>query len=221
MFVSAFQDSGSPRGPPQARDDPAGQLIDARSGQVLSDPAAFAHEQGVQRLPIFVNGINTSQEESLVQARLADALVVFYNPSAGAIADLNESGIEKFLGPTELDKQFRRVLDTLAEAGVRVEITAYSQGTLITTRAITSDAQLAEGSTVRFVASAVSEGRSRAVVKGAGGHLDFRPTHFLDPINTVQDLYPSKMFGGAVGLVRDLATGFRYSAHRFENYVDQ
>jgi RHS repeat-associated protein len=204
-----IQETASPRGPPGS-----GRLLEVGTGQKILDPVAFVQQNNLKRLPIFINGIRTTEQGAIEQANQARIMTVFYNPSAGAIADFSEASIEKFLGPTEIDLQLLDLLNQLAEAGVPVEITAFSQGTLIVTRALASGGRLAEGSVVRFHSSAVSRSRAESVVIRAGGQPEFNSTAYFDPINLIQDLNRFKMYGGAIGLLWDLATGFKFTAHR-------
>jgi len=165
-------------------------------------------------LPFHINGINTPPQRAREEAaKLEGPMVVFYDPTANAIADIYDRGMRKFLGPTEIDKQLMRILNQLAEAGVPVYITAFSGGPIALTRALEEGAQLAPGSTVEFFSSGVGERRARAVVRRAGGKLIFQPTHFLDPINIAQD-FPFNTFGGVIGFALDLATGFKFTMHK-------
>ena len=131
---------------------------------------------------------------------------------------VGESRQEKFGGVTDLDRQLQAQLDRIAAAGVPVYITAYSEGTIVGTKALEAGARLFPGSTVRFAAPAVSEGRARRAVIRAGGIPNYIPTKWNDPINTVQDVN-LKMYGGWVGLLGDVVIPGRSSAHDLNNYL--
>jgi len=157
---------------------------------------------------------------------------VYYNPSAGTIPDLVESAVEYLLGPTDIDRGLARILNQLAEAGVPVDIFAFSQGGLIVLNAALAGAQFAPSSTVHVFSSPVSEALfNNALPKTVP--LNFKPTAFFDPINIPQGLselafsgFPAlpgtadarlRILGGMLGLAKDRFTRFP-TAHKLPDH---
>ena len=98
----------------------------------------------------------------------------------------------------------------------------HSQGTITTANALSLHPALPEGSIVKYYAPAISSLRARLAAKSAGIGRNSVKYHVngLDPINIVQpNPNPLLMVGGALGLVRDVATGFRYSDHALERHL--
>jgi RHS repeat-associated protein len=212
---AAVQESTSPRGPPGSR-----PLLGAGTGQPISDPIAFAQQHG-GRLPIFINGVDTTEEAARDQA-LGYALTVFYNPSAGKIPDFAEAA-SQLGGPTDIDLELARLLNQLAEAGMPVDIVAFSQGNEIIWNAARAGARFAPGSTITPYGSPLSLQTLREALPETVELVPNR-NNSTDPINLIQgadairqgDIFGGiiRMYGGRLGAYRDLLTFGRFTTHR-------
>lgn len=148
----------------------------------------------------YKNGINTSLEEALDMARrryrrqLAEGQrgVLFYYPSNGVVADLVESALgvlTGWLGGTSIDRQLTAVLHDMAESGDPVDLTFYSQGTIIGSNALANFARVGgrfnPNSHVTFFGPAVSSNRAIAFSRSAGIDNSIYISHRLDAVTWV------------------------------------
>lgn len=218
----SFPKTPSPQVSPTATAGYA-QLLHAKTGTPISVAEAeyLARYAGNGRLSIYLNGTNTTMRDASIQGRRnADALVVFYNPTAGLIVDMDESRIELNPPLTPLDRQLKALLDRVSAGGIPVDITAYSEGTIVATKALGADTRLAATSTFRLAGSVVSKERAGRAAGKAGAQMIYIPVKWNDPVGAVQE--PNKnfrMFGSIIGLAECGIGGYSGCPHDIDGYL--
>ncbi|MDP8265860.1 MAG: SpvB/TcaC N-terminal domain-containing protein [Candidatus Aceula meridiana] len=151
---------------------------------------------------LYTNGVNTSLPDAAKDAlQKHGASYLYYNPSAGSIADFTESIFQKIFRTSSLDRQFA---DGLAKIGGPINIIPHSQGTITTSNALMNlgltGRQLAGGSTVTYMAAAISQPMAALSSWMGGANMTGCMNHIFDPINLVgPNLNPINIAGGAVG----------------------
>ncbi len=212
-LISALLDSPRPR-LSQKMNEISGQFIDTRTGELIPDPVTYAKAHNISTLELSFNGINTTPQHAREDALIKQhVLLVYYDPTAGLLSDLIDVGLRKFIGPTEIDKQFVRQVHNLTKAGIAIKGDAFSGGVIPPTYVSVLGGRFAPGSSFRFSSSAVSKYKSNTAIRSVEATLDFVPTDWLDEANIYQEL-SIKMIGGWMGLFRDIMTKFKYTEHQ-------
>ncbi len=102
-----------------------------------------------------------------------------------------------------------------------VDVIGHSQGTITSANALALHPRLHEGSTVSYYAPAITS--IRATLSARAANMPVESVHYhvnpFDPINIIQPASPPLIFGGILGLARDVPTGFHYSDHALERHV--
>lgn len=169
---------------------------------------------------IFTNGIATSLEQAAFDgATRYNAQYLYYNPTAGGVADFTESMLQKIFRTSSLDRQFAH---GLAQVQGPINLVAHSQGTITVSNALLnlgiSGRQLAQGSSVIYMAAAISQPMavlsswmgSASIPRGSGV-----VANIFDPINIVAPNFnPVKFTGGMIGL----ATTLGFHQHSMYGY---
>jgi RHS repeat-associated protein len=132
--------------------------------------AASIYERGSKN--IFVNGIMTSKDDAIrygMERFQGQSFDLFYNPSHGLIPDLLESAVDALGFHSGIAQQFSGVV------GGYSTVAAYSQGTLITSSALSvlsKQGITTPGLSLLYSGSAANKYFSEKLFENVGAHLN-------------------------------------------------
>jgi pimeloyl-ACP methyl ester carboxylesterase len=92
-----------------------------------------------KEITITVNGLMNEFDEAVQKGfqQIGDnPYTIAYNESSGFIADLTESFLDKFVGPSNKSVELADLFYALDLQGIKINLVAHSQGTLIATNAL-------------------------------------------------------------------------------------
>jgi len=157
----------------------------------------------------YINGINTTRATA---QRIADqhGYAVFYNPTHGPIADLVESGMQKFFGGSSISRQLAGYISEVSASGQAINLIFHSQGTIIGANALQMvTTKLAEGSAVTNIGPAVTQGTALSSFVKAGGS----PENFSYVANSADPVYATTGTINPFAMIYGTVTGALTAAH--------
>jgi hypothetical protein len=227
--------------------EPAGQSNKAYDGKLLGgDGRFYSPSTRVEDLPavrpsngaepkgttIFVNGVGGKPDGVLNQMQQyanasGNQVVGVYNATEGFVKDIFQSGKDKFdLGKNPAVDTLADLIYSKVTAGENVQVMGYSQGGLITSRALEDvrNRLMLEGGMSKGEAEQAMSRITVETVAGAGSHFVDGPkyTHYVNKADVVPNLFGVRSpFSdpGRGAEIRTFNTWNPFSAHNFDKYM--
>lgn len=212
-----------------------GQVFNPATTSLQDVPAVQPQNgQAPRGTTIFVNGINTQPGGAANQMQTyanttGNQVVGVYNATEGMLKDIIQSAGDKFdIGKNKAVDNLSDLIYSELQAGRPVQIAGYSQGAVITERALTDvkNRLMLEGGMSRSDAERAMSNVTVETFGGAGSNFPDGPkyTHYVNRADVVPQLFGvGAPFSdpGAGAEVRKFNTWNPFKAHGWDKYMNE